>query len=258
MVISVVRGGIFLMRLIEINKKINCKKMSEQSRSPCPVLNALANSCILPNDGRNITANMLESSLERIGVSSSIASRLSSSAMDIGSIGKNGERVLNLNDLSKHGAIEHDLSLSRDDIYFGNNIDFSKKQFNKIHQFIDSNDNLTFDNLARWRNSLMADTSNPERTFNFRENVIASTEAALLYLLLKDSNNNIPFEKLKKLFIEERLDENDVNPISMFSLVLTVAQLKWRQLFVGTMVIENKLDMSEIGYRATENYYTPI
>src|SRR5689334_2633593 len=49
-------------------------------RSPCPVLNALANHGIISRDGRNITASQLKDALKHIGVGIDIRLSLVNSA----------------------------------------------------------------------------------------------------------------------------------------------------------------------------------
>ncbi|RPD67313.1 Cloroperoxidase [Lentinus tigrinus ALCF2SS1-7] len=82
------------------------------SRSPCPALNALANHGYLPRDGRNITVTQLVSAIRHIyGISLPFASILA-----LGGVAKCGHwkglgMVVDLHELAKHNAVEHDGSL---------------------------------------------------------------------------------------------------------------------------------------------------
>ncbi|KAH9918201.1 Cloroperoxidase [Epithele typhae] len=85
---------------------------AQDSRSPCPALNSLANHGYLPHDGRNISLSQLVSAVQHVyGISLPFASILS-----LGGLVKCGHRsgfglVLDLHDLAKHNVIEHDASL---------------------------------------------------------------------------------------------------------------------------------------------------
>ena len=59
---------------------------NEIKRSPCPLLNSLANAKILPNNGTNITTEMLQDALKQIGISDSISSKLVPGAMNLGRV----------------------------------------------------------------------------------------------------------------------------------------------------------------------------
>ncbi|KAI0698537.1 Cloroperoxidase [Cerioporus squamosus] len=82
------------------------------SRSPCPALNALANHGYLPRDGRNLTVTQLVSAIRHVyGISLPFATLLS-----VGGVVKCGHRdglgmVVDLHELAKHNAVEHDGSL---------------------------------------------------------------------------------------------------------------------------------------------------
>jgi hypothetical protein len=93
------------------------------ARSPCPGLNALANHNIIPHTGRNLTVPLLVQKLgEAYNLSTEIATRISSASLLLASNPASG--TFTLDDLNRHGAIEHDGSLSRED--FGVSGDSSK------------------------------------------------------------------------------------------------------------------------------------
>lgn len=102
-------------------------------RGPCPGLNALANHNILPHNGKGIDKAMTVKVLkEAYNIDSHI-----STVFAIGAIATNPDKhadFYNLDFLDKHGAIEHDGSLSRQDAAFGNNHDFSQERFNEVIQ----------------------------------------------------------------------------------------------------------------------------
>ncbi|GBC07231.1 hypothetical protein RclHR1_07320004 [Rhizophagus clarus] len=83
------------------------------SRSPCPALNTLANHGYLPRDGKDITANQLIEAIHKcFNLSKVIAFILSHAGLYL--IGKTREGKLSLEDLF-NDAIEHPVSLTRPD-----------------------------------------------------------------------------------------------------------------------------------------------
>ncbi|KAF1970263.1 Cloroperoxidase [Bimuria novae-zelandiae CBS 107.79] len=86
-------------------------------RSPCPALNSLANHSILPHNGKAITKSMAIAALtQALHLDPKIASIFAA-----GGVAANPDHdahSFDLNHVSKHGYIEHDVSLSRDDAAF--------------------------------------------------------------------------------------------------------------------------------------------
>lgn len=105
--------------------------VATDSRSPCPGLNALANHGLLPRNGKDIDlANLVQGAY--LGFSLAEAATLL-----VGSVGLKASTTLtpnitfNLKDLNHHEIIEHDGSMTRDDIYFGNSLDFSQEAYER-------------------------------------------------------------------------------------------------------------------------------
>ena len=85
-------------------------------RSPCPLLNTLANHNYLPHSGKNITIAMLVTAFPTyVNIGTDIAQGVGAAALAI-----SGRDNFSLDELDKHGAIEHDGSLASGDAYFGN------------------------------------------------------------------------------------------------------------------------------------------
>ncbi|GAA5842823.1 hypothetical protein JCM3766R1_007174 [Sporobolomyces carnicolor] len=83
------------------------------SRSPCPALNALANSGILPRDGRNITQHQLSAAISRAyNLSPTLAIQLGLPF----SVLFDGRKRIDLEDISAQGLVQHDGSTVREDI----------------------------------------------------------------------------------------------------------------------------------------------
>ncbi|KAK3402603.1 Peroxidase, family 2-domain-containing protein [Sordaria brevicollis] len=84
-------------------------------RSPCPMLNALANHSYLPHDGKDITLAALMQGLKRgINLSPDASLIVGLKALQASTTGS--WVSFHLDDLNKHGVIEHDGSLSRADL----------------------------------------------------------------------------------------------------------------------------------------------
>jgi len=95
-------------------------------RSPCPMINALANHHILPHSGKGITKAMaVEALTTSVNLDSSIANVFASFAVTANP--DHSSHAFDLDQVDKHGLIEHDVSLSRNDIAFGDNHTFNKE-----------------------------------------------------------------------------------------------------------------------------------
>lgn len=142
----------------------------------------------------------------------------------------------------RHNAIEHDASLSREDAYFGDNWSFKQAHFDQALQFMSPG--LSLDGAAEWRKLLKKQCfeSNPvsasivsnhkifkECTFGLKQNFAANGEMAMIYLLLKNENDEIPLNVLKDLFEKEKLpDSLPCGRVTQTGVLSTIAKLKWR------------------------------
>ncbi|KAL8966248.1 MAG: hypothetical protein Q9183_003456, partial [Haloplaca sp. 2 TL-2023] len=126
---------------------------STDIRSPCPAINALANHGYLPRDGRNAHASEVMNGMNEYGLGSFLNYMFSNpiflekpqtdpktttSWLDImahpfasafaafgmrekGQVDSDGSPCLNLDQLNRHNAVEHDVSLTRLDFAQGDN-----------------------------------------------------------------------------------------------------------------------------------------
>ncbi|KAL8278414.1 hypothetical protein RQP46_009104 [Phenoliferia psychrophenolica] len=104
------------------------------SRSPCPILNALANHGILPRNGRGISLPMLMSAMLR-GVGVGPISMAVAGTMALVGCQPAPSIFLDLESLGKHGVLEHDASLSRSNFKVGNNIAYNETLWNQAMSF---------------------------------------------------------------------------------------------------------------------------
>ncbi|KAK4160492.1 Chloroperoxidase [Cladorrhinum sp. PSN259] len=214
------------------------------SRSPCPVVNALANHGYIKRDGRKIYMNELNASMRHVGMSPLLGSVFAiptyfeyhnpalayrkkpvSTWQRVWSLIKNpysyfdffgcwnrtksdkGRKYLDLVDLASHGAIEHDVSLSRRDIgqKQGNN-DPQPDLIEDMLQYSSDGEYLTIEELgifiqARIKRQLV---DNPELVYGPAEHQVNCGQIALMMGCFGDGTK-IPVKYVRALFEEERL-----------------------------------------------------
>ncbi|KAJ5325730.1 Chloroperoxidase [Penicillium brevicompactum] len=113
------------------------------SRSPCPGLNAMANHGYLPRSGSDIDLATLRNAVAS-------AYNYEPTAFDIAfeqAVGYNitttgNESTINLVDLARHEGPEFDGSLSRNDIYFGDDLHFDYSIWKIVAQSLNLYDTL--------------------------------------------------------------------------------------------------------------------
>ncbi|TKA78464.1 hypothetical protein B0A55_04972 [Friedmanniomyces simplex] len=125
----------------------------------------------------------------------------------------------NLNDVDKHGYIEDDVSLSRDDVTFGSNSAFSKAVFEPLLETYkaagtkqESGDGVETSwktasevRYARVKASKAKhDAEGKEWTYGLKESILSYGESAL-YLNLLGKDGVAPLEWVRIFFEEERL-----------------------------------------------------
>ncbi|TDZ25288.1 putative sterigmatocystin biosynthesis peroxidase stcC [Colletotrichum orbiculare MAFF 240422] len=102
-------------------------------RSPCPLLNSLANHGYLPRHGQNISVDALIDGMHaglNLREDAKLFFRLQGNkAVTASTTGV--KDTFNLQDLNTHDLIEHDASLSRADTYFGDNWSFNQTIFDE-------------------------------------------------------------------------------------------------------------------------------
>jgi hypothetical protein len=198
---------------------------SGDSRSPCPLLNSLANHNMINHNGRDITQDALYSALRGVGCDDTIASKLAQGALK--AVGKNG--VVDLHDLSQHGIIEHDASLSRQDAAIGDN---AKADPDLIKQLLSSSSDgqvITISDLGKYRalRQSQSKTDNPQFEFGIKQQLLAGGEAAALLTVI-GSSDSVSVDDVNTFFSEERFpdDWTPHNPdVTLPQLLGVVAKL---------------------------------
>jgi hypothetical protein len=221
------------------------KAPADASRSPCPVINALANHGYLERSGRRIYLKDLNASMKHVGMSPllgsvfavptyfeyhnpakaylkkpvSIWQRVWSliknpyvffdffGCWKAGQVSEDGRKYLNLVDLASHGAIEHDISLSRRDV--GQDEGNNEPQPDLIREMVEySSDGkvLTIDDLGRFIKARVKRqlVDNPELVYGPAEHQVNCGQIALMMGCFGDGKT-VPLSYVKAIFEDERL-----------------------------------------------------
>ncbi|KAI1848720.1 hypothetical protein JX265_005654 [Neoarthrinium moseri] len=124
-----------------------------------------------------------------------------------GQVDSMGNKCLGLDQFALHGAVEHDISLSRWDIAQGDN---HTRQPELVKRLLESSSDggktLTLEDLANFRRRRIEEQkeSNPEVTYEKKQHQTACGEIALILSVFGD-RKSIPCEYVRALFLEERL-----------------------------------------------------
>ncbi|KAF9878449.1 hypothetical protein CkaCkLH20_03941 [Colletotrichum karsti] len=106
---------------------------ADDRRAPCPLLNSLANHGYLPRTGRDISVDALIEGMHaglNLREDAKLFFRLQGNkALEASSTGD--KATFHLDDLNKHDLIEHDASLSRADLFSGDNWSFNQTIFDE-------------------------------------------------------------------------------------------------------------------------------
>ncbi|KAF2867833.1 Chloroperoxidase, partial [Massariosphaeria phaeospora] len=201
-------------------------------RSPCPALNSLANHGILPRDGKNLTVPLLVARMNAaLNISNELGTIVASAALLTSSNPASG--TLNLDDLKKHGFIEHDGSLSRRDTALnGEEQDFSPVIFEEFLGYFSGATDITFALAAkaRWGRIQTERARNPEFTYGPAARFNSYVESSIyLQLLRKAETGTVPLAFIKIFFSQERLPYDEgwrpVNNQNGFTLASDILQL---------------------------------
>lgn len=210
-------------------------------RSPCPVLNSLANHGYLPRDGRNVHVGDLTSAMNRIGLSHVLGATLSNPifierqasdapkrsffakiwyyfrnpwALVFSAFGirnpaqkdSDGKPCLNLDQLATPGVIEHDISLSRRDYAQGDNMHMQPDLVEAMLASSSDGENLTAEDLIAFRKRRVEEQkkANLKLAAGAETNSIGAGEIGFILDVFGDGKK-IPCDHARALFLEERL-----------------------------------------------------
>ncbi|KAH6654786.1 Chloroperoxidase [Truncatella angustata] len=219
-----------------------CPAGPDDIRSPCPILNSLANHGYLPRDGRNARVSDFTLAMNRLGLSHALGAALSNAifiereadgkpkqrsffakiwyyirnpwALAFSRFGVRkpgqedsaGRPCLNLDQLSTPGVIEHDISLTRRDYAQGDN---HTKQPDLVDALLASSSDgktLTADNLVGFRQRRTEEQKAANKQLNpaAAANGIGWGELAFVLDVFGDGKK-VDSDRVQAIFSEERL-----------------------------------------------------
>jgi hypothetical protein len=181
-------------------------------RSPCPAINSLANHGILPHNGKNITKAMaVEALTKAYNVDPKIANVFAASGIFANP--HHDAHSFDLNHVSKHNYIEHDVSLSREDIAFNGGEKFDQEVFDMVlNTYREAHPGKTDDEImtdwvtaghARWARVLASkgkhDEAQKSWLYGIKEAIMSYGETSL-YLNLLGKDGVAPLKWVKIFF----------------------------------------------------------
>ncbi|KAJ6460551.1 Cloroperoxidase, partial [Mycena sanguinolenta] len=173
--------------------------------SPCPGLNTLANHGYLPRTGKNITIPMI------LDAASNAYNMDASPILPAAKFGLlSGDELvsLSLDALRLHGLIEHDASISRGNVAFGDNLAFNETLFTVL---ADANPGVDYYNAmsaGQVMHARLADSvaRNPNVTSTPKELILRSGESAFYLSVMGDPLTGVAKKEFVQIFFrEERL-----------------------------------------------------
>ena len=171
-------------------------------------MNTLANHGYISRNGTEITREEIINALsDVVGLDKTIAWALTE-AVFVGSglVDKKTGR-LSLAALREHNKIEHDMSLTRQDAYFGDDWTFDPDLFQNMlsHSFYGTV--LTIEELGRFRQERyqQCKRDDPELKFGVKEEAAALFEASALIALFGNDDKTISLDVLRSIFADEKL-----------------------------------------------------
>lgn len=199
-------------------------------RSPCPVLNTLANHGFLPRDGKNVTAAVLSNGLvQALNLDRKLADLFAKPLTR-----KYGDQVFTLADLAPHNFLEHDASLVHNDAFFGSDPAFINQTLvgSLIARAVGTPPVLTRTGMARYRRDreLESRQTNPQFSLSTLHSVIGSGEAGIVLMILGDPDTmTITVERARSFLQLEKFPEafaRPESPIPMAAVLYVTAQMK--------------------------------
>ncbi|KAK1765253.1 Peroxidase, family 2-domain-containing protein [Phialemonium atrogriseum] len=175
-------------------------------RSPCPMINSLANHGFLPRNGLNISTDDLVNAFhEALNLSPGVSLPVAKLAVTTSTTGN--PNTLNLDDLDEHGVLEHDGSLSRDDTHSGDNHSFNTTIFRTTAAHF-GRDTISISDAAAARSARVAAAKKANPAFNLTdtEEFFSFAETALYMRVFgRGTEGHARTKWVEVMFYEERL-----------------------------------------------------
>uniref|UniRef100_A0A0W0GAB7 Putative Cloroperoxidase n=1 Tax=Moniliophthora roreri TaxID=221103 RepID=A0A0W0GAB7_MONRR len=192
----------------------------------------LANHGYLPRNGQNITISMiLQAAFDGYHIEPSALIL----PAKVGLITSSEPETLTLDDLKRHGVIEHDASISREDFALGDNLHFNEAVFETMANANPGSDVYNITSAARVLQVRLADSlaRNPNVTNSETEFTNRILEGATYLSVMGDASTGVAPKNFVQIFFrEERLPieegwKRSSSPItlaSLFQLANLIAQ----------------------------------
>jgi len=170
------------------------------------MMNALANHHILPHNGKGVTKALAASVLiESINLDPKIASLFAGLATTLNPDHK--AHSFDFDHLSKHNAVEHDGSLSRNDFAFGDNHTFDPKLWELYKESYGGASETDFASVSKARYARIAfskkhhEDAKKDFQYGIKEFIFSYGESALFLGMLGGAKDGkIPLEYLRIFF----------------------------------------------------------
>ncbi|KAF9875550.1 hypothetical protein CkaCkLH20_06931 [Colletotrichum karsti] len=176
-------------------------------RSPCPVMNTMANHGFVPRDGRNMTREILIKGLgDGLNIAEVRAINIFENALQVNPIPN--ATFFDFQMMHTHNIIEHDGSLSRRDAVFDPTNSFDKGTFDNFVSYFGDEQAINISMIANARARHALDMSRINPTFNITQAqipVIVGENAMLLVIFGRPDNPIANRSFLEYFFRNERL-----------------------------------------------------
>ncbi|KAF5368756.1 hypothetical protein D9757_010416 [Collybiopsis confluens] len=178
----------------------------KDSRGPCPGLNTLANHGFLPRNGNNITIPIVLRAIDEGFNFQPIDIMVT--AAKLGLLTTDAQDSFSLTELALHGTLEHDVSLSRNDLALGDNIHFNASVFATLNN---SNPGFDYYNSTSAAQVLVQRLEedrivNPNIVNTVKEFFVRAIESAFYLSTMGNVMTGVaPKKFVQVLFTEERL-----------------------------------------------------
>jgi len=184
---------------------IPASKIPGAVRGPCPGLNTLANHGFLPRDGKNISLPVLLAACqEGLNVGADFCTVAGTLALTSkGGLAKGG-LAFDLDDIDQHNyPIEHDVSFSRQDAYFGDWVGFNPSVYKTVQDTAEAG-TYNIGTMAEVRRTRLQDSlkRNPELYYGVLPAVFAFQEVSITLSVMGDPVTGIAPTKFVDFWIQ--------------------------------------------------------
>ncbi|KAJ3754770.1 Peroxidase, family 2-domain-containing protein [Lentinula raphanica] len=179
---------------------------STDSRGPCPGLNTLANHGFLPRNGSNITIPVVLKAInDGFNFQSIDILRIGAK---LGLLTTDAEDSFSLHNLALHGTLEHDVSLSRNDLALGDNVHFNETVFTTLANSNPGADYYNITSAAQVLVQRLAEDKivNPTLVNTVKEFTVRTIESGFYLSVMGNVTTGVAPKNFVQIFFrEERL-----------------------------------------------------